>query len=80
MSAGKAYALVDTNHDAHADLVTDHRENGLAQPNGVAFSGEQSLCHGELLSYRDSTASTTVYHPPEPVLIFGSFPPGGEHG
>jgi glucose/arabinose dehydrogenase len=78
MSAGKVYALVDTNHDAHADLVLTIA-TGLAQPNGVAFSDGNLYVAENYRIIRFDDIDNHLYHPPKPVLIFDSFPPGGEH-
>jgi len=78
MTHGVVYALVDANHDGVAEDVKTIA-SGLDQPNGVAFrSGALYVAEASRIVRFDSIDSR-LDNPPEPVLVFDSFPPAVHH-
>src|ERR1041385_1894291 len=76
---GKVYAIVDTNHDGHADKVFTIA-NGLNMPNGVALrNGSLYVAEVNRVLRYDNIESHLV-DPPLPVVVNDSFPSDGAHG
>lgn len=78
MTHGVVYALVDANHDGFAENVKTIAR-GLNQPNGVAFrNGALYVAEASRIIRYDSIDSH-LDKPPQPVLVFDSFPPAVHH-
>jgi glucose/arabinose dehydrogenase len=75
---GVVYALVDSNRDGVADRVKTIA-SGLDQPNGIAFlNGALYVAEASRIVRFDSIDSR-LDNPPEPVVVFDSFPPAVHH-
>jgi glucose/arabinose dehydrogenase len=78
-SGDKVYAVVDENNDGKADkrYVIDE---GLNQPNGVAFrNGSLYVAEiSRILRYDD--IENRLANPPEPVVIYDKYPTETHHG
>lgn len=78
-SAGKVYAVKDTNDDFKADSVITIA-SGLNSPNGVAFRNG-SLYVAEIHRViRFDNIEKSLSNPPKPVVINDSFPREKHHG
>jgi glucose/arabinose dehydrogenase len=78
-SGDKVYAVVDENNDGKADkrYVIDE---GLNQPNGVAFrNGSLYVAEiSRILRYDD--IENRLANPPEPVVVYDKYPTETHHG
>jgi len=78
-SAGRVYALVDSDGDGDAERTVVIAE-GLESPNGVAFRGG-SLYVAEISRVvRYDRIEERLDDPPEPVVVFDDYPDDGHHG
>ncbi len=79
LSAGKVYALRDTDGDGRADKVYT-LATGLHMPNGVAFwKGDLYVAEVErILRFPDIEAR--LDHPPQPEVVYDRFPSHEWHG
>ena len=72
------YALVDSNRDGKADVVTV--AEGLNAPNGVAFR-DGALYVAEISRIlRFDGIEASLNKPPKPVVVFDKLPRDGHHG
>ena len=72
------YALVDSNRDGKADVVTI--AEGLNAPNGVAFR-DGALYVAEISRIlRFDGIEASLNKPPKPVVVFDKLPRDGHHG
>jgi len=78
MSHDVVYALIDANHDGFAEQV-ETIASGLNQPNGVAFRNGSLYVAEAYRIIRYDSIDTRLDNPPEPVLVFDSFPPAVHH-
>jgi len=78
MSHDVVYALVDANHDGFAEQV-ETVATGLDQPNGVAFRNGALYVAEASRIIRFDSIDNRLANPPEPVLVFDSFPPAVHH-
>lgn len=78
MTHGVVYALVDTNRDGTADEVKTI-VSGLTQPNGVAYWKNALYVAEADRIIRFDSIDSRLDNPPEPVLVFDSFPPAVHH-
>jgi glucose/arabinose dehydrogenase len=80
---GKVYAVLDRNHDHHADEVLTVAQ-GLHMPNGVAVRGKDLYVAevGRILCYNDIEArlKTDFSGRPEPLVVSADFPEDEHHG
>jgi len=80
---GKVYAVLDRNHDHHADTVLTVAQ-GLHMPNGVAVRGKDLYVAevGRILCYNDIEArlKTDFSGQPEPLVVSADFPEDEHHG
>ena len=75
---GVVYALVDTTRDGRADEVKTVAR-GLTEPNGVAYrNGTLYVAEANRIVRLDSI-DDRLDNPPEPRLVFDSFPPAVFH-
>jgi len=78
MTHGVVYALVDANHDGVAEDVKTVA-SGLDQPNGVAFHGGALYVAEASRIIRYDSIDSHLDNPPQPALVFDSFPPAVHH-
>ena len=72
------YALVDSNHDGKAEIVT--LAEGLNAPNGVAFRNGALYVAEISRILRFDDIEENLRKPPQPVVVFDKLPRDGLHG
>lgn len=78
-SAGKVYALVDSDRDQHADAV-HVVARGLLMPKGVAFRDGSLYVAAINRILRFDNIETRLDNPPEPVVVTDKLPKDQHHG
>lgn len=78
-SAGKVYAVLDTDHDFKADTVLVLAE-GINMPAGVAFKNGDLYYSAVTSIYKLPDIEQHLYDPPAPVLVTDQFPNQDGHG
>ena len=78
-SAGKVYAIRDTNKDMRADQVYT-LASGLKMPNGVAFRNGSLYVSEVSRVIRYDNIESQLANPPKPVVVFDEYPRETHHG